>query len=255
LSEQRASVALCIPTLGPPTWALFDSFGQWQSYHYQQHPDIAVTVIRPPRSLPIALARTYLAREVLRGGYDYLWFTDQDASYLPQTLDRLMAWNVPIVGALCLIRAPAWCTPMVFRGQKTPGSDFYKIPVDEVYNYLRMYADVEQNGPQIIEPVPEGSLFECDFTGCHCLLIKREVLETMTSPWFAGDPGQEDRYFCLEAKKAGFPVYVDFSTFVGHATGVRLLGVYDFMAHYLYQSLLEGIDVGSANRENGTEEV
>jgi len=44
-------------------------------------------------------------------------------------------------------------------------------------------------------------------------------------------------------------VYVDFSTFVGHATGIRQLGVYDFMAHYLYQSALEGLDVGIETKE------
>jgi len=242
------SIALCIPTMGEPTWSLFDSFGQWQSYHYSQHPEMAVTIIRPPRPLPVDVARTFLAEQVLSGDYDYLWFTDQDASYLPTTLERLMAWDVPIVGALCMIRASTWCMPMVFKGQKEPGSEEYRIPVDEVYNYLRVNADVETNDPQAIEPVPVDSLFECDFTGCHCLLIKREVLEALKPPWFSGRPGQEDRYFCFKAKEAGFPVYVDFSTLAGHATGARIIGAYDFMAHYLYQSLLGGIDVGIANR-------
>jgi hypothetical protein len=27
---------------------------------------------------------------------------------------------------------------------------------------------------------------------------------------------------------------------VGHATGARVIGAYDFMAHYLYQGILEG---------------
>lgn len=242
------SIALCIPTMGQPTWALFDSFGQWQSYHYSTHPEIAVTIFRPPRPLPVDVARTFLTQQVLEGDYDYLWFTDQDAAYLPPTLERLLAWDLPIVGALCMIRASTWCAPMVFKGQREPDSDYYKMSVDEVYNFLHTYADVETNNPQCIEPVPVDSLFECDFTGCHCVLIKREVLEALEPPWFSGRPGQEDKYFYLKAKEAGFSTFVDFSTFVGHVTGARIIGVYDYMAHYLYQSLLEGIDVGVANR-------
>jgi len=174
--------------------------------------------------------------------------------YLPQTLDRLLAWDVPIVGALCMIRASTFCMPMVFKDREEPDSEAYRIRVDEVYNYLRVYADVETNAPQVLEPIPPDSLFECDFTGCHCLLIKREVLAAMGPPWFSGVPGTEDKYFCLRAQKAGFPIYVDFSTIAGHATGMRTIGVYDFMAHYLYQSLLEGIDVGVANRTTETED-
>jgi hypothetical protein len=239
--QQRVKVALCIPTLGPPTWQLFDSFGRWQAYHFSHETEAAVTVIRPPRPLPVDMARSYLASKVLEGDYDYLWFTDQDAAYHHTTLDRLMAWDVPVVGVLCMMRASTWCMPMVFKGQNENDPEFYHISIDETYNYLRDHANVETNEPQVIDPIPEGSLYgPVDFTGCHCLLIKREVLEAMEPPWFSGQPGQEDRYFCFKAKEAGFPVYVDFSTIAGHATGERLIGVYDYMAHYLYQGVLEG---------------
>ena len=234
--------------MGAPTWALFDSFGQWQSYHYSTHPEITVTVIRPPRPLPVDVARTFLAGQVLNGDYDYLWFTDQDAAYLPSTLERLMAWDVPVVGALCMVRASTWCVPMVFKGQKEDNPLAYQVSVDEVYNYLRLHANVETNDPQVLDPIPSGSLYECDITGCHCLLIKREVLMEVEAPWFNGAPGREDMYFCEKTRKAGYPLYVDFSTIAAHATGERIIGAYDFMAHYLYQSLLEGIDVGIANR-------
>ena len=192
------------------------------------------------------MARTYLVRQVLAGDYDYLWFTDQDAAYTPDTLDRLMAWDVDVVGALCPMREREACRPMLFRGV-VEGDPFdeaarHLIPVDEVYNYLLEYADVTVNAPQAIDPIPEGSLLEVDFTGCHCLLIKRHVLEAIEPPWFHGMPGREDRYFCLKIRKAGFKVHVDFSTIVGHTMGDRVIGAYDMMAHYLYESALRGID-------------
>ena len=194
------------------------------------------------------VARTYLVQRALEGDCSHVWFTDQDAAYTPDTLERLLAWDVPIVGVLCMIRASTWCMPMAFKGEKEDEPGKYLVLVDEPYNYLREHANVETNDPQAISPIPEGSLWDVDITGCHCLLIKREVLEALEPPWFSGLPGQEDMYFCRKASAAGFPIYVDFSTIAGHATGERIIGVYDFMAHYIFQSLLEGIDVGIANR-------
>lgn len=194
------------------------------------------------------VARSYLASQFLAGEWDYLWFVDQDAAFLPTTLERLMAWNVPVVGGLCLMREPEACKPMLFKGQLEDGSGYYRIPVDAVYDYLRLHADVETNAPQVLTPIPPDSLFQVDFTGCHCLLIQRRVLNSLEPPYFQGQPGTEDKYFCLKVAQGGWPIYVDFSTFVGHTMGERIIGVYDYMAHYLYMSLLAGIDVGVANR-------
>lgn len=232
-------IALCIPTNGPPTWALFDSFGQWQKYHNEHHPEIEVDVIRPYRPMPVDMARSYLVNQVLHRDYDYLWFVDQDAKFLPETVYRLLAWDKPVVGALCLIRGGEPCWVMAFGEQNDQGK--YLMLNNEAFDYLRQYADCTTNGPQIIEPPAPGSLVDVTFTGCHCLLIKREVLLDMEPPWFNGAPGTEDRYFCLKAREAGYPIYVDFSTFVGHVTGERSLGVFDFMAHFRYWVHLEEV--------------
>lgn len=234
-------IALCIPMNGQPEWSLLRSVAQWQAYHYRASPEIPVDIILPPRALPVDVARNFLAQQVVDGDYDYLWFVDQDADFNPRTLERLMGWDKGIVGALCMIRGSEACWPMVFRGRQAPESDYWHIAIDQAYNYLRQYADVETNVPQVIEPIPDGSLFEADFTGCHCLLIKADVLRALPPPWFHGQPGQEDRYFCLKAIEAGHKVWVDFSTIVGHATGSRTIGVWDFMSHYLYKSMLEGV--------------
>ena len=69
-----------------------------------------------------------------------------------------------------------------------------------------------------------------------------EKLESLEPPWFNGNPGTEDRYFCFKAREAGFRVTVDFSTFAGHMTGQRSLGVWDFMAHFRYVAELEALN-------------
>lgn len=238
-------IALCIPTLGPPSWRLFDSFGQWQARHYLIHPHVSVDVIRPPRELTIDVARNVLAQDVLKGDYDWAWFTDQDAAYLPETLDRLMAWGEDVVGALCMIRGSNEVAPMVYAG-RNPEDTSWRVPIDAVYNFLKMHADCRTNEPQLINPIPGDSLLEVNFTGCHCLLVRRCVLEKMQPPWFSGMPGTEDRYFHLKAALLGYQPYVDMSTFVGHAVGSKLIGVRDFLANYVFELALAG---GEYDRE------
>lgn len=243
------NVALCIPTLGPPTWGLFDSMAQFQAQYQAQYQAHNVDVMRPPRPLPVDVARTWLVQQVLQREYDYLWFVDQDCAFLPGTLERLISWGKDITGALCLMRNSVACWPMIYgEKREVDGADKWRIMAQEAHDYLKKYANVETNAPQIIDPVPEDSLYEVSFTGCHCLLIKREVFDNVSYPWFSGIPGQEDRNFCLKAAEAGYKIHVDFSTFVGHITGERSLGVFDFMAHFRYWAELEAL-----NERYGTE--
>ncbi len=234
-------VALCIPTCGPPSWLLFDSFGNWQAYHYQTHPEIAVTVIRPPRPLPVDMARNYLARQVMNRGseFDYLWFVDQDCAFLPRTLERLMSWHKPIVGVLTMIRGTECALPMAFMEGNGIGRE-RRIAAAEVYEYLAKNYDCETNAPQILDPIPEQSLLEVQVTGCHNLLIEPWVLYKTREPWFSGNPGAEDWYFCEKAREHGIPIYVDMSVLAGHGAGAdRSIGAFDFMAGYRFQGELE----------------
>jgi len=224
---------------------------RFQAYHYAHHPDIAVDVIRPPRSLPVDIARSYLADQVIKSDYDFLWFVDQDCCFLPGTLERLMSRDVFIVGALCMMRGDEECLPMAYRGQNEAG-DAWQVIAQVAHDTLRQYYDCSINAPQIVSEPFAGSLFEVDFTGCHCLLIKRGVLEAMKPPWFAGAPGQEDRYFCFKARDMGYRVSVDLSVLAGHATGDRTIGAFDFMAH---AQLLNSIEQARQNIEKAKTDV
>lgn len=236
--EQVGSIALCTPICGPPKWGYFDSVVKWQAFHYDQHPDVPVTIIRPQRSAPAAMARNTLVERFLQTNCDYMWLVDDDATFLPGTLDRLMSWDVDIVGALCMMRKKACVLPSAFRGKADDGSDAYRVATQDIFRFIGEHYDYESNRPQILDPAPADSLYPVDFTGCHCLLVKREVMETMEPPWFAGRLGLEDRHFCLSAAAHGFGVYVDLSVLAGHTTE-RCLGAFDFMAGYWFTSQLE----------------
>jgi hypothetical protein len=233
-------VALCVPINGPPSWLFFDSMMQWQAWHCANHPDVTVTQVRPPRPLPVDVARNYLARKVLvMGDYDYLWFIDQDCAFLPRTLERLMSWHKPVVGCLTMIRSTECALPMAFMEANGIGKE-RRVAAAEVYEYIAAHYDCETNAPQILDPVPDNSLLEVQVTGCHNLLIEPWVLYKLREPWFQGNPGQEDWYFCTKAASMDIPVYVDLSVLAGHGAGAdRSIGAFDFMAGFRFQSEVE----------------
>jgi len=61
------------------------------------------------------------------------------------------------------------------------------------------------------------TVFKVDTVGFGVIMIKREVYETVSKPWFRISPKiSEDNFFCLKAKKAGFDIYVDGACTTGH---------------------------------------
>jgi predicted peroxiredoxin len=225
-------VAVCTPTCGPPSWHFYDSMVNWQFYHFTNHPDVGVIHLRPQRSLPIDVARNLLVRQFLGTDADWMWFLDQDAAWKPGTLDRLMSWDRPIVSALEMMRMPDICYPMALKGESEQG---YAVLAPEVYQFIGRYLDYESNQPQMLREPPDDSLLHVGFTGCHCLLIRRDVLEQMDEPWFQGyNPGGEDQYFCEKAAEMGVDTYVDMSVLVGHAATDRIIGAFDFMSGFRF---------------------
>jgi len=234
------TVAVCTPTCGPPSWHYHGSMVDWLIWHYQQHPEIEVIPLRPGRALPIDVSRNLLMRLALDTPADWIWMLDQDAAWLPGTLERLMSWDLPIVGALEMMRLPNACWPMALKGQRPDGKS-YRIQGAEIYEFIGQHHDYLTNEPQMLETPPEDSLLETGFTGCHCLLVKREVIERMTPPWFEGyEPGGEDQYFCEKAAAdLGVKTFVDQSVIVGHASTDRIIGAFDFMTALRFMNELE----------------
>jgi len=235
------------PRCGPPSWHYFDSMAQWLIYHHRTHPEVEVATIHPARSLPIDVARNLLVEKFLETDGDYMWMLDQDAAFLPGTLDRLMSRRLPIVGATEMMRLPGACWPMALKG-KDEATGKYRIQSSEVYAWIAEHMDATTNEPQILEDVPQDSLLEVGFTGCHCLLVRRDVLADMEPPWFQGyQPGGEDQWFCERAFAMGIPTYVDLTVIVGHAATDRIIGAFDFMAAQWFTSNKQALEVREAD--------
>jgi hypothetical protein len=160
---------------------------------------------------------------------EWLWFCDTDMVFEPDLLHRMVAramqTEAKILGALCVILTADGVIPTLFQ-------------------------DDPETITQVLIDWPEGVVAEVGATGTGCILIHREVFETMrgnadgsNNCWFGEDlrfgvSGSEwwigeDLTFCLRAREAGFPVYVDTTAHVGHHKGPRVWWPTDVKTHGL----------------------
>lgn len=144
-------------------------------------------------------ARNTLGEIVLKEGFDWLWFMDDDHAFAPDILTKLLVHDLPLVTPVCLTRVTPFA-PVTFTER-----------IDEK-TFLPIYLPEQK----------ESGLVEVVAGGCAGMLIKREVFEaipqTEDKPWFEYGTASEDIIFCNKAKEAGFKIYCDLGTRLGHIT-------------------------------------
>lgn len=145
---------------------------------------------------------------------EWLWFIDTDMVFEPDTLPRLLCAaqvaGADVIGGLCCM----------IDDNDGPIPTIYQLGNFGQGEITRVVFDFEEN-----------ALMQVAATGGACLLIKRQVLETIRDrtpdnpwPWFSetvinGNWVSEDIHFCLLANSCGHPVFVDCTTQIGHAKG------------------------------------
>ncbi len=167
--------------------------------------------------------------------YDWMLHLDSDAVVHPDTLLRLLSWDVPFVSALAFQRRPPF-VPVVYQGQMEDDSGMFKRHPLLVLEWLKRYPElVKMSNAGLVADRPDDALFEVDRGGAHCCLVHRKVFEAIKYPWFVrtGSRAQagagSDFYFHDQAHQAGFKTYVDLSVVAGHLTGDLCIGALDFM--------------------------
>jgi len=183
--------------------------------------------LRPQFRGPIDQVRNYLVEDALNWGCTHLLMIDTDQLYPPDTVKRLLAHDLDIVGAKVYRKYPPY-DPILVRGS---------IPV---------FTHVSD------EECESGELVEVDSTGTGCILFKTEIFLNVERPWFKWDMPEfdgvavmvgEDFYFCDKAKKAGYKIYVDTSLEVNH---LALMEV-NYSAYKIYSKIAE------ANKQAGAD--
>jgi len=187
------SVAICLPVYERPEQAMIRCLRQLVVPRGAHVFDVEGMLIEDARN---AITEEALAVH----GITHLMWIDDDMTFPPHGLNRLLAHDKPIVGGLCHSRHLPY-HPIL--GRKLPEWCQRKSPFGFVYHY------------------PPDDLFEVDATGGAFLLVKREVFDAITEKygeeWWTKEGGlSEDFSFCTRAKACGYPIHVDTGLKIGH---------------------------------------
>jgi GT2 family glycosyltransferase len=154
----------------------------------------------------IAENRIYIMCQAIKNNCTHLFFVDDDMTFPPDTLDKLMEHKKEVVGVNLYSR----CLPL--------RSTIIFLP--ESYDF---------NGDKINEPTIPDHIFEVEGVTGGCLLINLSIIDKLEKPWFGfkvDDFGVtllgEDIWFTRRARSAGFKVWCDPAIKVGH------LGEYNY---------------------------
>ncbi len=160
----------------------------------------------------IAKARNELFRRFLaETDAEWAWMLDSDMDIPEQTLPRLLCAaavsGAKVIGGLCVMVGSDGPIPTIYQLGDTSQNEVTRVMLD----------------------YPDNTIVQIAATGAACLLVHRTVIEHFaaldrTYPWFYEDEitGQwvsEDIMFTLRCNEAGFPVYVDCTTPIGHVKG------------------------------------
>ena len=184
-------------------------------------------------------ARNKVAQAFLDSGVEWLWWTDTDQGFKPDTLDRLHdaadAKDRPIVGALAFINREVEVDEM--GGYRT-------IAGPAIYRWVER-ADGLKGFTPILD-YQRNSLIQVHGIGSACILIHRSVFEAiaekygphwytrMTNPEAGDQLLGEDLSFCARAAVCGFPIYCHTGIPTNHLKPVWLSE-----EHYHHPELIE----------------
>ena len=163
-------------------------------------------VIWQVRSM-IDTARNSIVKTFLNGPGKYLLMIDDDMTFDPDFVLKLIEHDVDIVGGLAFKRRPDF-HPCVYR-QNKKNKNYYPI-LPEVFQ-------------------------EVDIVGTGGMLIKLDVLKKLKEPWFTTGYDEKnihwsvDFNFCKLAKKEGFKVFVDPEAEMGHIGDSPVIKKVDFI--------------------------
>lgn len=134
--------------------------------------------------------RTKLVRAAQQAGATHLFFLDSDIACPGDTIERLLAHDKPVVGAM-------------YNSREWPRVHTVKLKGPD--GYLNTAAD----------GLPQ-ELFPCYAVPTGCLLVEMSVFHGTPLPWFGFEENErgeltmgEDVWFCDRAAKHGYDVWCD----------------------------------------------
>jgi len=140
-----------------------------------------------------------LVEEMYDRDVDWLWIMGDDHAFSGQILLRLLAHDKDVCVPLCLMRNAPY-RPVIFSELHEGTGVRVRVNLDDH---------------------PAGGLIPVHSAGSAGMLIKRAVFDFVGKPWFESGVDSsvqlgEDVYFCDKARDAGFEIFADLDTVLGH---------------------------------------
>ena len=197
-------ILIGINTLQSVSWAPYASHLGLVHHLKRKYPEWEFGLFTPYRC-SIDRMRNESAKHAIAGGFDYLWFIDDDMIIHPDTLESLLQHDYDIVMELTYVRGYPFKI-MAFKAGRTQSNDLVLTHFDDYKDYK-----------------DDKGLVPCYAVGNACTLYKVELLKKVSLPHFVtGENFTEDVYMCCKAKdevenQTGVPVKIGMDT--NHPTG------------------------------------
>jgi hypothetical protein len=153
-------------------------------------------------------AENGLVKDLLTHDFTHIFMTEADMVLPHDCVVKLLAMDKDMASGVYFLRADR----PEHRGQPCLYKKAAAITAEQAKEALSKYYHTP------ITLFPQADPFRVDCAGLGCVLIKRNVLETLPYPWFdlkAGDKEQNlvgygsDIYFYTHARAGGFELWVD----------------------------------------------
>lgn len=153
-------------------------------------------------------ARTNIADEAVKRGFDYVLMVDYDVVVPQDALTTLMEWNEPVMLGYYL-----------HQGAFNPPHGSGNTCLCKPQSYHDQYTSVE------LKDLRDAGKFKVPIRGggMGCALIKVDVFKRISYPYFkfmiySNRHGvlSEDLYFCKQCRDAGMTLYADARVMCGH---------------------------------------
>lgn len=182
-----AKILICVPSMDMVAAGFAQSLAMLQKGGHE------VAIAFQVGSL-IYEARNKLAKKALEMGAEWTMWFDSDMIFEPDTMQRLLAHNAPMVSGAYFRRSPP----------------YYLVAFDKIDAENHEWSDL---------PLPDKTV-KCGGVGFGCVLVKTDILFEVAAKfenWFEPVNGfGEDLSFCWRARQCGYDILLDPTITCGH---------------------------------------
>lgn len=202
-------IAFCIPTLGRPHMAT------WNNFNNLVKPRASGDLIGESHFItiedrPVDNARLLATQQALSiPGLTHILWIDDDMTFPPDALQRLLAHDKDVIGGLC-------------HNRRAPS--YQPIAARKYHPDLGM----PQGAYGFVYDLPQSGVVEVDATGGAFLLVKAEVFREISAKfgegswWVPEGEASEDFSFCRRAQACGYKIHIDCGLDIGHFGTVEI---------------------------------